>query len=885
MKKETWIDPVEGNTILEFRYDVGGRLIWADSNNTAPKGSTDAARDFKFVYDALGRITRYEERTFDQGPAKVSFDNLYNANGQLTSHKANIGALADFSNAYSYNHLGDLVGIFQGGTGVPGKRVRFGVNQIGQVTSIERIKKAGPKKSSGESVPGAYRNFLYDRAGYLTDITYSGDKAPTEYHFTRDEQHRITDFKVDGNNRHYQYFFDDQLSNTPQGPLDYDDNHNRTTGGSQIGLDNRLKEDTKFKYEYDAEGNLTKQTAKINNADGHSLFTQVDDHIDYIYDHRNRLIRADIFHILGATHFASIHYTYDAADRLVSRAAGALAALAGVENYAYDGGSDSVFVFAGDNVDKAYLKSRYLYGPGDHQVLAEDTPGSATAAKTQTRWYLPDHEGSVRKVVDDNGKLVRKLDYDAFGNVISPQSGGWAPRHQYTGQIADVDTGIYYYGARWYDPKPARFLNQDPIFEGTNPYAHVANNPLNFTDPTGLYAEVTGMSGNAGPSFDPSGMLAFTPVARAWQYGFTSHRSRTPAEIDQLPDLYVAAAAGYTDVQAWRRDMDYGNLLNVPYGLEQAIAWGRISDHDLGGLIADAERRGLSPQHYGLPESRWYGGLGPWDVAIQNGVEAFGKYAVNSLAQTLTVGTWEGPARTDNIREEYHWLQPVASVATDLVLAGAGKLLSSARAARGALAIGEAAVEMRAASRSVSELRAVGRSADVFAVEAHAMAPRANTFGSLSSSKIGIDRFATGRVVGNGPSASLNTTFIGGSVYDVGTYNQLANNAVKGTIIHHVPSRLRGFELVQSYGLTNIGTIDRMAGRELAIRLPASEAALVDKAALARGRIPVSARQELAWQIRELRRYTNAPNAQLKQLIERNKFRRRYDFGNEVRGM
>ena len=62
----------------------------------------------------------------------------------------------------------------------------------------------------------------------------------------------------------------------------------------------------------------------------------------------------------------------------------------------------------------------------------------------------------------------------------------------------------------------------------------------------------------------------------------------------------------------------------MPYGLEQAIEWGRISDHDLGGLIADAERRGLSPQDYGLPESRWYGGGGgPWYVRFTVAIDNF----------------------------------------------------------------------------------------------------------------------------------------------------------------------------------------------------------------------------------------------------------------------
>lgn len=51
-------------------------------------------------------------------------------------------------------------------------------------------------------------------------------------------------------------------------------------------------------------------------------------------------------------------------------------------------------------------------------------------------------------------------------------------------------TGLYYYRARYYDPKIGRFISEDPIkFEaGPNFYTYVDNNPTNYTDPTGLEA-------------------------------------------------------------------------------------------------------------------------------------------------------------------------------------------------------------------------------------------------------------------------------------------------------------------------------------------------------------------------------------------------------------
>src|SRR6185503_18789838 len=59
----------------------------------------------------------------------------------------------------------------------------------------------------------------------------------------------------------------------------------------------------------------------------------------------------------------------------------------------------------------------------------------------------------------------------------------------FTGREWDPETGLYYYRARYYDPKTGRFVREDPIgLRGSdiNFYAYVRNNPVNWTDPYGL---------------------------------------------------------------------------------------------------------------------------------------------------------------------------------------------------------------------------------------------------------------------------------------------------------------------------------------------------------------------------------------------------------------
>src|SRR5262249_975917 len=71
----------------------------------------------------------------------------------------------------------------------------------------------------------------------------------------------------------------------------------------------------------------------------------------------------------------------------------------------------------------------------------------------------------------------------------NPTPGTTLTRYTYTGREFDADTGLYYYRARWYDPKVGRFISEDPIGfgGGINQFSYVENNPMNGRDPQGLY--------------------------------------------------------------------------------------------------------------------------------------------------------------------------------------------------------------------------------------------------------------------------------------------------------------------------------------------------------------------------------------------------------------
>lgn len=105
--------------------------------------------------------------------------------------------------------------------------------------------------------------------------------------------------------------------------------------------------------------------------------------------------------------------------------------------------------------------------------------------------YVPayDNNGNVTHYLDANGNAVAQYAYDAFGKAVA-QSGPLADifRHRFSTKYFDVETGLYYYGYRFYSPPLMRWLNRDPIGEdgGANLYSLINNNPISGSDYLGL---------------------------------------------------------------------------------------------------------------------------------------------------------------------------------------------------------------------------------------------------------------------------------------------------------------------------------------------------------------------------------------------------------------
>jgi RHS repeat-associated protein len=129
--------------------------------------------------------------------------------------------------------------------------------------------------------------------------------------------------------------------------------------------------------------------------------------------------------------------------------------------------------------------------------------------KAQSYWYHSDHLGSASYITGADGKVCSNINYFPTGEVFVEQNRQiFNLPYKFNGKELDSETGYYYYGARYYNPKVSLWLNVDPLADynphmnsehyidgqhnggvlnqgNGNPYIYCYQNPVKYIDPNG----------------------------------------------------------------------------------------------------------------------------------------------------------------------------------------------------------------------------------------------------------------------------------------------------------------------------------------------------------------------------------------------------------------
>jgi RHS repeat-associated protein len=263
----------------------------------------------------------------------------------------------------------------------------------------------------------------------------------------------------------------------------YDAAGNRNNGSYNQQPGNLLQSDGTWTYAYDYEGNETSKT-----------IPGTGEQWTYGYDHRNHLTSVSHKPTTAGAVDLTVTYVYDALGNRIEQDVWKPATGTVVTKFALDGwktanghlvGNDNWDVWAGVNSDGS-LKTRYLRGDVIDQVFARVDKSGSTLTPY---WDLNDRMGSVRDVTDNQATVVDSITYGGFGNITAETNSTYRGRYAWTGRELDVETGLQFKRARYYDSGTGRWLTQDPLgFDAgdSNLYRYVTNKPTVATDPSGF---------------------------------------------------------------------------------------------------------------------------------------------------------------------------------------------------------------------------------------------------------------------------------------------------------------------------------------------------------------------------------------------------------------
>ncbi|WP_433168903.1 RHS repeat domain-containing protein [Treponema putidum] len=445
---------------VETRYKYDEKRRWLDSIETKNNQTQDVFQKIKYNFDAVGNVLGYaNDATTYETQQTYSYDNLYQLIG-----------VEGTSNQYKGKKSFGMTPV-----SIAKYRQTFAFDAIGNMTN----------KLSTTNIPGSQGN-SYPKAELDYSLQYEYDPAYA---------HRL----IRAGNRYYRYDANGNITAEKDGPFTDEEEFAFTYSY----FENEDVYGTDYGFGLDAP----KETEQTNPQD---LFAY---RRNYTWNERNLLTKSSDRNF-------TVHYRYgDDGQRALK--------------YTDEGRSETLYFnnfftihipTQDQNNPQGLRVHKHIFVGNSRLVTAmthTDNSGDNEEQKVKRYYYHSDHLGSAQFVTDWKGRQYEHIEYTPYGELWIEEVAAGLDKlpFRFTGKELDEETGFYYYGARYLDPKYSRWLSGDPALNDYIPkapidddakkhnenlpgmggvfntvnlhvYHYAGNNPVKYIDPDGESAVV-----------------------------------------------------------------------------------------------------------------------------------------------------------------------------------------------------------------------------------------------------------------------------------------------------------------------------------------------------------------------------------------------------------
>jgi RHS repeat-associated protein len=529
---------------ISYSYDADGNMLQRTSPAPNQSPGSTATQIISYCYDALNRVTGKADSAqncangqLPAGTAVVtySYDSGPNGIGHITSLTDPVGL-----GSYSYNVLGRVAGEQRTIAGVS-KNLNYTYNLNGSMATLKY-----PSGAVMTYTPDAAGRTLSavdigNNINYATGATYGPDSSLTGFVSGNSGSFAGVTNTFSFNNRLQPVTMSAATLSATVFSVSYNFNAGKGDNGNVIGITNNrdttrsqsfsydqlnrltsaqnagtdcsqkpLNGGTKFwgnNYVYDSWGNLTQKIPTKCQSESLNAYADVQNRLhmisgaDFQYDAAGNMT----YNVAGP--LAPQSYSYDAENRITGAAG---------FTYTYDadgnrveksnGSTGTIYWYMSPGIVAesdltGSLTSEYVFFDGE-RVARKDFPSNAVS------YYFSDHLKTASVITDSAGNIKEDEDYFPYGGEVKFVDND-SNHYKFTGKERDGETGLDYFGARYYGNSPGRWMSADwsekpeavPYADLHNPqllnlYSYVGNRPTVMGDPNGHFQHVAALTIN-----------------------------------------------------------------------------------------------------------------------------------------------------------------------------------------------------------------------------------------------------------------------------------------------------------------------------------------------------------------------------------------------------